>query len=224
MPKINVNAALFARAAKVQSTEETRYYLNGVSVEPDPKGGAVLVATDGHKLVAIHDPSGECDAPVIVFADKETLKACNAPRNAVSRRLTLDEADDIRITEPAAPGETFTVRTQHRGRVDGHFPAWRKVVPLALTEQPLHPVFNPRHILPLAGALACDSKESSLRLFGTGDAQDPIIVAGSDPINAFAILMPMRGGAEKPAHLWWEVSGEERDIREKAKERSAAEA
>lgn len=51
------NADLFRIAYSCVSTEETRYYLNGVHLEPHPCGGAFMVATDGHRLIVVHDES-----------------------------------------------------------------------------------------------------------------------------------------------------------------------
>ena len=64
--KIDVNAMLFKAARECQSSEETRYYLGGVYVQPHPERGALLVATDGHRLIAIHDETGICEKPAIV--------------------------------------------------------------------------------------------------------------------------------------------------------------
>ena len=56
---IRVNADLFKLVHAAISKEETRYYLNGVFIEPHPVGGAVLVATDGHRMLVAHDEKGE---------------------------------------------------------------------------------------------------------------------------------------------------------------------
>ena len=41
--------------ANFQSTEQTRYYLCGVFIEPADEG-VTMTATDGHRLVTCHDP------------------------------------------------------------------------------------------------------------------------------------------------------------------------
>ena len=74
-----LNAGLFWRASACVSTEETRYYLTGVHVEPEPKsGGAVMVSTDGHKMIVIRDAAAfvEGDAIVALSASmKASMKA-----------------------------------------------------------------------------------------------------------------------------------------------------
>lgn len=54
---LNIPAVLFLQASGFVSTDETRYYLDGVYVEPVAKG-CRLVATDGHRLGAFHAPGG----------------------------------------------------------------------------------------------------------------------------------------------------------------------
>lgn len=56
--KCVVSADLFRRTMMAQSTEETRYYLNGVRIEPCPEGGVLLIATDGHRLLVFRDADG----------------------------------------------------------------------------------------------------------------------------------------------------------------------
>src|SRR5256885_2092412 len=75
---IKVNARLFAAAWVCISTEESRYYLNGVRIEPLAEG-CVMVATDGHRLIAIRDPSGTCDKADIVSPSEYVRMALYEP-------------------------------------------------------------------------------------------------------------------------------------------------
>jgi DNA polymerase III sliding clamp (beta) subunit (PCNA family) len=74
-----VNADLFRIVYSCVSTEETRYYLNGVHVEPHPVKGAILVATDGHRMLIAHDKDGSCSGPIIVQMPRFALAQCRAP-------------------------------------------------------------------------------------------------------------------------------------------------
>ena len=73
---VRVRAKHFAAAYLFASTEETRYYLNGVLVEPHPDGGVLLVATDGHRMVAIRDEEGETNGSWICAAPREIMALC----------------------------------------------------------------------------------------------------------------------------------------------------
>src|SRR5690554_1106144 len=94
MPAFDVDASLFRVAAMFQSTEETRYYLNGVHIEQHQDEGVFLVATDGHRLLVAHDVSGKIDGgTAIVHLGKDQLKACKEGRGeTVPRRIVATDA------------------------------------------------------------------------------------------------------------------------------------
>lgn len=73
--KFRINADLFRAVSVAVSTEETRYYLNGVNVEQHPVKGVILTATDGHRLLCAHDENGETDGAYIVPAGKDLIRA-----------------------------------------------------------------------------------------------------------------------------------------------------
>ncbi len=74
-----VSADLFRRAQAAMSTEETRYYLNGVQVEPCEQGGVLLISTDGYRLIVLHDAKGYAsEGGGIVSLNKDMTKALAA--------------------------------------------------------------------------------------------------------------------------------------------------
>lgn len=123
-----VFAYLIGGAADAMSTEETRYYLNGVCFEVKD-GQAIAVATDGHRLVSrTHNLAGQnADrAPIIV------------PREAVRLALLLIGTGEAKIAAylgkdgkgGAAHLEIVTGDARLRFKlIDGTFPDWRRVVP-----------------------------------------------------------------------------------------------
>ena len=108
------------------STEETRYYLNGIYLHAaEGDGGAVLraVATDGHRLARVEEPipSGAQGMPGVII-----------PRKTVGElRKLLDEESgevevglsDTRIQFRAGP-ITLTSKL-----IDGTFPEYERVIP-----------------------------------------------------------------------------------------------
>ena len=118
---------LFDKAKFAISTEETRYYLNGVYMHaaqgPD---GPVLrcVATDGHRLARI-------DAPLPAGA--EGLPGVIVPRKTVGelRKLLDDDEATIAVSVSetkvrfATPEVTLTSKV-----IDGTFPDYARVIPL----------------------------------------------------------------------------------------------
>ncbi|PPR78109.1 MAG: DNA polymerase III subunit beta [Alphaproteobacteria bacterium MarineAlpha2_Bin1] len=108
------------------STEETRYYLNGVYFhKPDNISPSVLrsVATDGHRLAYTESslPQGAADFPNIIV-----------PRKAVGelRRLLDNTDDDINVSLSDSQIRfnvgTTTITTK---LIDGTFPDYQRVIP-----------------------------------------------------------------------------------------------
>ena len=123
---------LFDKSKFAISTEETRYYLNGVYMHvAEAESGRVLrcVATDGHRLARI-------DAGLPDGA--ETMPGVIVPRKAVGELRKLlddDEAQiEVAVSETkvrfATPEITLTSKV-----IDGTFPDYTRVIPLNNTRK-----------------------------------------------------------------------------------------
>lgn len=118
--------SLFARTRFAVSTEETRYYLNGVYLHTDESDGvAVLraVATDGHRLarVDIPAPEGAVGMPGIII-----------PRKTINEmfKLLSDAEGDVEVSV----GESririvFGDLAITSKLIDGTYPDYKKVIP-----------------------------------------------------------------------------------------------
>jgi len=117
---------LFDKSKFAISTEETRYYLNGVYMHvAERDGGKVLrcVATDGHRLARIDAdlPPGAEDMPGVIV-----------PRKTVGELRKLLDEDDMEIAVSvsetkvrfATPDITLTSKV-----IDGTFPDYTRVIP-----------------------------------------------------------------------------------------------
>ncbi|MGV6850530.1 MAG: DNA polymerase III subunit beta [Marinibacterium sp.] len=117
---------LFDKSKFAISTEETRYYLNGVYMHvAEVDGGKVLrcVATDGHRLARIDAdlPEGAADMPGVIV-----------PRKTVGEMRKLLEDDEAQIAVSvsetkvrfATPDITLTSKV-----IDGTFPDYTRVIP-----------------------------------------------------------------------------------------------
>lgn len=118
--------ALIDRTKFAMSTEETRYYLNGIYLhEAERDGVAVLraVATDGHRLARFEMPLPETakDMPGIII-----------PRKAIQelRKLSDDAADSIKISlsESKIRFEFDHIILTSK-LIDGKFPDYQRVIP-----------------------------------------------------------------------------------------------
>ncbi|MFN7051699.1 MAG: DNA polymerase III subunit beta, partial [Gemmobacter sp.] len=123
---------LFDKAKFAISTEETRYYLNGVYMHvATGDSGQVLrcVATDGHRLARIEAPLPE---------GAQGMPGVIVPRKTVNelRKLLDDDSAEIAVSVSetkvrfATPAITMTSKV-----IDGTFPDYTRVIPVNNTRR-----------------------------------------------------------------------------------------
>jgi len=105
------------------STEETRYYLNGIYLHKAEDGNLCAVATDGHRLALTRQalPSGASQMPSVIL-----------PRKAVGElRKLIDDYDgdvSVGLSETRAEFGFGAVRLTSK-LIDGTFPDYTRVIP-----------------------------------------------------------------------------------------------
>jgi DNA polymerase III subunit beta len=118
--------SLIDRARFAISTEETRYYLNGIYLHATENEGVPVlraVATDGHRLarVEIPLPDGADGMPGVIV-----------PRKTISevRKLLDDASDDVTITVSASKIHFTLGPVELTSKlIDGTFPDYQRVIP-----------------------------------------------------------------------------------------------
>lgn len=73
--KIKFDKQYLPMLAEFAAKQSVRYYLNGFHIKPHPDQGVILTATDGHRLVTIHDEHGFTDGEYIFPITKGLLAA-----------------------------------------------------------------------------------------------------------------------------------------------------
>lgn len=133
----------FARVEYAISTEETRYYLNGIYVHVAQDAGApqylVLATTDGHRLARLRGevPEGAAAFPAAIWPrqavallDKLLKVAGKTGADNEPSPKVLVEANEaatmLRFTMPAADGGEITLLTKV---IDGNYPDYSRVIP-----------------------------------------------------------------------------------------------
>lgn len=122
---------LFEKASFAVSTEETRYYLNGVYLHA-PEGEPPrlrAVATDGHRLARIDTelPEGAAGCPGVIV-----------PRKTVGELRKLLEDDEAKVdvsvseTKIRFTAEDLTLTSKV---IDGSFPDYTRVIPAGNTRR-----------------------------------------------------------------------------------------
>jgi DNA polymerase-3 subunit beta len=197
MLKVTLSIRALRAVLVATSTEETRYYLNGINLEFTPTG-VVMVATDGHRMIVLRQPYGEHGATqahpsVIVPRD---LVAKLKVKHKVVDETTLTISDDGRLTFEHA-GETYG-----GSRIDATFPGYRQVVPQDLDGKLAQ--YNPLYLADFAKArkeLGGDRTTSPIVRY---NGESPAIVdfAWETGFDAFGVLMPIRT-PDKTLHYTW---------------------
>lgn len=109
------------------STEETRYYLNGLYVHAKKEGASSVlrtVATDGHRLACVESPLPQ---------GAENLKGVIIPRKTVSEiRKLLDDNSVENVTVEISENKVrfnLTDITLTSKLIDGTYPDYERVIP-----------------------------------------------------------------------------------------------
>lgn len=219
---IRCSANLFRIAYACVSIEETRYYLNGVFVEPHAQGGVTLTTTDGHRMLVVRDESGHADESAIIRLSPAALKECKQPKRGPDRVLVVDGADaQIRLVEQTdeedKPVLSDTVAVSPRCRIDGTFPDYRRFVPQSFATVGA-PAFSGAYLGDfgkVAGDLAAHFGittnrasvfANGIRVLPTHDKNPegcPALIQFTATDKAFGILMPVRHKAGATLPEWF---------------------
>ena len=202
MLKVTLNIRALRAALVAVSTEETRYYLNGINLEFTPDG-VIMAATDGHRMIVLRQPYGEhaatgAHASVIVPRD---LVAKLKVKHKTLDETTLTIGDDGKLLFEHA-GEMFG-----GARVDGNFPDYRRVVPQDLDGKPAQ--YNPAYLADFAKARQeltgqkadRDGKTSPIVRYN-GESPAVVDFAYETGFDAFGVIMPLRTTDRTLYYTW----------------------
>ena len=124
-----VLAELIDRTRFAISTEETRYYLNGIflHVADDDKPVLKAAATDGHRLAryTIDQPEGADGMPDVIVPRKAVAELRKVLEESLDGNVQVDlSASKIRFTLGGEGGVVLTSKL-----IDGTFPDYSRVIP-----------------------------------------------------------------------------------------------
>jgi hypothetical protein len=181
---ITLPCDILRAVALVVSSEETRYYLQGVSVEPD---GATLhlVATDGHRLMIAR-------VPEIIPGEKFII-----PAEIIARALKGHKAPGIGF---ARRGGAYTLGDILFRPVDGSFPDWSRVMP-DMAELGTLAQYDPAYLEGFRkAAVMLGDKLSKPQVHHCGHS--PALVTFYGRSDIFGLCMPYRNADKRdPAEL-----------------------
>ncbi|WP_128892829.1 DNA polymerase III subunit beta [Erythrobacter sp. HKB08] len=122
-------AEMIDRTRFAISTEETRYYLNGIflHVAEDDKPVLKAAATDGHRLArfTLDQPEGAAGMPDVIVPRKAVAELRKLLEEAMDANVQIDlSASKIRFTLGGEGGVVLTSKL-----IDGTFPDYSRVIP-----------------------------------------------------------------------------------------------
>lgn len=189
---VSISTQAFNRALRMvrhsMSTEETRYYLNGVFLEI--KDGELLaVSTDGHRLSVAKICDVDFDQPDAILPRK--------PVNHLVKILAEFEGDIRVITENNKIDFQIGDLVVASKLIDGTFPDYRRVIP---SETPIEIVVCPRSLGQAIDRVSVVSHEKTKAIvFDAADASiklemnSPDMGTASEEVSA-QISAPIRAG------------------------------
>jgi len=190
---------------------DTRAHLNGFHIKPHPEKGVILTATDGHRLVTIHDESGQTDDQYIFPITKELLAASKKTRT--KDKLPLNEIqiiddkayvlnseeDVISWFDDQNPDEVNRVyHVEYISNIDGFYPYLNGIFSDAKYSEVSTVCVNPSYIGDLV-KICASSHMTHLNLMFCGALKSIVAIGGLEK-EIVAIIMPAKGD-EKPAEL-----------------------
>jgi hypothetical protein len=202
MTTFTINLRALKSVAITASTEETRYYLNGVCLVHSASG-LIMVATDGHRMSVVKQDWTDT-IPEATFAQVIVplafIKKIKLTRGIDHGELTLGEGGSITIKYV---GETMGTQA-----VDGVFPDWRRIIP-SKPHSNVPAQFNADYIADFAaaGRLLSNAKDARQPVI-SHDSDNPALVSWyfgeGEGLEAFGVLMPIRTSADlhRPAPSW----------------------
>ena len=208
--RVIVSARAIAALLPFVSKAATRYYLNGIHIEPaNPEfDGVLLVATDGTRMGIVHDLLGETDGahnlsiPPLL---KRMLGrgAANAARAA--RAHFVDDAAHLVTTDFPDTGNVSIPSEHHlftgyAPDIEGQFPNWRRILNFADKREhdgaaiAINPTFLADFVYAAATLRTSRFAPPSIRMYAPKADEAALITAehAVDGLSFVGLLMPQR--------------------------------
>ncbi len=177
---VELDADILHAALICTSNKETRYYLKGVSIEPNARDLRV-VSTDGHRLFCARVSAVVAAEPFLI------------PRDTLVRALKGTKAEKVMVSRVS---ETWTVGDINFTPIDGTFPAWGRLFPRDLPASMGAAEYNPAYLVDMVKiAVALNGRGSMPSIHPNG--KGPALVTFGDRDDCVALVMPRIGDKKR---------------------------
>lgn len=196
----SVDVELVRRALKFAATQDVRYYLMGVCIQPSKSGGVLVMATDGHSALVLHDRSGKADKSYILPFAKGRNEKGLSERGA--SHVVVSPNGDIAVVdlfvkrficpEPLIQG-TFPDITAATGAPDDY-------------EAGIKGGFNPAYMQRALDSAGKGRYSNDIRFFSKKvGGEDAVLLFTTQ--HGFGLVMPMREQAALEKKLTKDFGG-----------------
>lgn len=201
--KVKFNREYLPVLASFMAINDIRYYLNGFHVKSHPESGVILTATDGHRLVTIHDKDGMSDGEYILPISKPLLKAAKKrslhclPLNSIQfidnkvyiLQHNNDDEFDFFKDDNESPMDQVS-HIEYITEIDGRFPNTKRIFEGFELKPVNHIGVNVEYIGKLK-SICTNAKFPHLNLMLNGTDGKIIAVSGYDK-EIVSVIMPAR--------------------------------
>lgn len=179
--------------------QDIRFYLNGINIRPLEDGGAMIVATDGHRYIVVRDPHGYVEQEVIVSISKDALK------HATSAKHTLDVMSNGSAMFSGEQAQPLFIQPGN-SLIDATFPRIERVASVIGYKEGINGAVNPKY---LYDALAIGKSFGGSIRFFTRDGDSPLtfVLGGLGDLECFGGIMKLRESFEA-LPTWFPAPGE----------------
>lgn len=181
---MSVCVELVRRAVKFAAVNDIRYYLNAVYVQPSKSGGVLVIASNGHVGIVLHDPNGWADKPYILpFNGKKNT----AGLRAKEARYVAVSAENVPMATDFHGNPVFICTEKP---IEAKYPDIAKIIfSLGEYTEGLVGAFNPDYIR-LAALSSHEKKYTNcVKFFSKLGSASPVIFTTH---KGFGLIMPMR--------------------------------
>lgn len=196
-----VDVELVRRALKFAAKDDVRYYLVSVCIQPSKSGGVLVMATDGHCALVLHDRNGKADKSYILPFSKGRNEKGLAERGAT--HVVVSPEGAITVVDQYVQKRFICPESL----IDAKYPDIKAAMgDLGGYEAGIKGGFNPAYMQRAIDSAGKGRYQNDIRFFSkkSGGENSAILFTTQ---HGFGLVMPMRDDAALEKKLTKDFGG-----------------